>query len=261
MRHPALRIEHLLIFALACAATLPSSESFAEPTTSVLLQQLRAGQVRARVAAALQLGKHKQESTRAALEAALGDPIAQVRAAAAAALQRLADRRAVPKLVPLLEDESPAVRRQAASAIEALKAAPAPELVDVEVGAVRRAPGIDDAALTPLIVATAKDTLRRLPGVRVSRDQAPRLLLEGQLLRLEGKAEKNAYTVSARVEFVITKMPNRLIHGRVAGAATAYGDVDVRERPGALRELRRQAVRAATQSALADASLAFRPQD
>lgn len=260
MSSPNLR-RTFLISSLLIATTLPSLESAAEPPAAALYEQLRSKRVGVRVAAALRLGSHRHPATRLALEAALSDPVAKVRAAAAAALQRLGDRSSLPHLLPLLEDESPAVRRQVQVAVAALKAEPETEHVDVEVGRVRRVRGVGDAALSPLIVATAKSTLRRLPGVRVTVREAPGLLLEGQLLSLDGQARKHAYTVSARVEFVITRMPHRLIHGRASGAATAYGEVDAHKRPESLRRLEREAVQAATQSALADASAAFRPAD
>ncbi len=243
----------LLSFCLA----LPSATVSAEPSQQALQQQLRSKRAEQRVSAALGLAKHKHASTRRALEAALKDPIPKVRAAAAAALQRLGDRRAVVKLEPLLQDDNEAVRRQAKSAIDSLERSADADSVAVGVGDVRNRDGKRSRAFGPIIKRAAEQTLSSLPGVRVHRAASSELLLEGQLVRLEGRSRADAYAVSATVEFVITEMPNRLIKGRVSGAATVMGERRAAKNRKLRSELQREAVAAATQSALSDAQRAF----
>ncbi len=244
---------------LALGLALPSATVSAEPTATALQQQLLSKRADVRVRAALGLGRHKQVSVRLALEAALKDPVPKVRAAAAAALQRHGDPSAVPKLEPLLRDASEAVRRQAKSAIESLERAAVVDAVAVGVGDVRDRNGVRSRAFGPVIKRTATRTLSSLPGVIVDGSPAStELMLEGQLVRLEGRSRSDAYAVSATVEFVITEMPNRLLKGRVSGVATVMGERQAAKNKRMRRELQLEAVTAATESALSDAERAFR---
>ncbi|HEY3667496.1 MAG TPA: HEAT repeat domain-containing protein, partial [Polyangiaceae bacterium] len=91
----------------------------ASPGLDELVDQLKTGtDFRVRVSAALQLGKSLTGDAAAPLEAALDDPHASVRAAAAAALKNLGDLDALPALSAHRGDKSEAVRAQVASAIK-----------------------------------------------------------------------------------------------------------------------------------------------
>ncbi len=221
-----------------------------------------ASSVSARVRAALRLGTFQQASARRALERALRDHDAQVRGAAAAALGRIGDERSLAALRPLLADSSSTVRRQASTSVTQLEQGKAVRSVHVALG-VAQPRSRSGRSLGPVIERAAQRALRDVPGVELTSKDAGsvQLLLEGQLVRLEGKAGNGYYAVSAKVDFVITSMPQRLIRGRMSGAATVHGEATAGRDRKALRELHRDAVAAATQSALTQARAALRADD
>jgi HEAT repeat protein len=252
------RVALMSLMLAICGAPTQAGDS-----QQVLARQLReAPQASVRVSAALRLGKYTTRSSRQALELALVDREAGVRAAAAASLQRIGDQRALAALEPLLEDESAAVRRQARSAIESLRRSHPSDQVTVALGDMHNSSKVRSKVFGPIIGAMARKTLERQPGVRVgaaASDPAPELLLEGQLLRLETHFDTEGLRVSAAVEFVITKLPDRLLRGRVSGAATVHAERAQSGAAAQLRQLRREAVEGAARSALSQARAAWRP--
>jgi HEAT repeat protein len=87
------RVLSLALLALLLSA---SATALSAPPLSDLLQKLARGpDFRVRVSAALQLGKTKSSVARSALETALDDENAAVRAAAAAALKVIGDPTAI----------------------------------------------------------------------------------------------------------------------------------------------------------------------
>jgi hypothetical protein len=249
---------NLLAALLAISLLGVGDASLAADGVAELSARLGRGTVSTRVQAALGLARFTEPNARRALERALGDSNAQVRGAAAAALGKVGNKGSLERLRPLLKDPSPAVQRQVRAALARLESRAVPKAVHVALG-VAKPRDADDSSLGPVIERAAQRALRGLPGVELtSKDNGVvELLLEGQLVRLEGKSGDGYYAVSAKVDFVITKMPQRLLRGRMSGAATVHGEAKaVRDRK-ALRELHVDAVVAATASALTQAQLAI----
>src|ERR1041385_635192 len=114
------RVLGLALLALVLSASVDGA---AAPPLADLLQKLARGpDFRVRVSAALQLGKTKSAIARSALETALDDENAAVRAAAAAALKVIGDPTAINALARHENDGSAAVRSQIKTSLAALKA-------------------------------------------------------------------------------------------------------------------------------------------
>lgn len=226
-----------------------------------------------RVTAALRLGKQNQlgprtkERVRKALEQALSDRSSSVRASAAAGLQRLGDRRALPALRRARQrataSGSDSVLRQIDQAMSALvKSEFRPQYL-VELGKVRVSSRVRNQALNRHLKRVARRNLGQLPGV-VLKEQAsadssklPSLVFDGTLRKLHERQEGDAYAISARVDFLISKLPGHVIKGRISGGATVHGGPSAPTSRAELRRLRREAVSAATQSALENAQQAM----
>lgn len=137
---------------------------------SLLIDRLEHGEdFRVRVQAALELGKTKNSTVRAPLEKALDDENAAVRAAAAAALKALGDKRAIPALERHKKDSSPAVRSQVQHSIAALRAVVHAEKtrVLVKLGKMKDAKGVRTGKLLGEMEQTSRQKFDELPGVKV----------------------------------------------------------------------------------------------
>jgi hypothetical protein len=232
---------------------------------------------RTRVRAALLLGKVKEEKplAREALEQGLRDGNASVRSASIAALQVLGDKRAVPAIERLTSDASPAVRRQAESALVELtkttSSSPAPSAprapahasgsgVLVEAGKFRDATGKLTSGLAQLRVATI-ESLGELEGIEYVEDEQtgeriakqtgrPRVRLGGWLKDLK-ESREGAYAVFvASVEYVVYRLPGRAIAGKVRGSARVRCSADELRDPKKKERLQRSAIEAAVSSAM-----------
>ncbi len=222
-----------------------------------------------RMTAALRLGKqkglnkHRHKAVREALERALKDPSASVRASAAAALQRFGDPRALPALRSAQTDSAENVVRQIERAVSELeKLPPGPSYV-VEVRKVRVNDRVGVKSLNRHVKRVARKNLSRVPGVVMKSradDEAealPNLVFDGMLRKLDERREGKSFAVSAQVEFVISRMPGHIIKGRISGGATVHGDSTASKREAERGRLRREAVEAATESALTNAKQAL----
>jgi hypothetical protein len=227
---------------------------------------------RVRVAAALALGKSKNPGARAALEKALSDPHPAVRAAASAGLGHLGDSAAVPAIQAALARESTAsVKTQFESTLKKLggggSSAPAGRAkflvqlgrIDVRGGAVYNAASLK---------AATRSKMAALPGVEVMADGAdvgaasqsrglPGFTVDGSLTKLAKAQSSGGVSVSARVEYLVKKMPDHTIKATMAGNAEA--EADSREIRGAkdMDQLQQDAVNAAVDSAFKQAGRAF----
>jgi hypothetical protein len=244
----------LLVASLGLGAGLCASPSgpatvWAEDDVAHLERQLiSADDFKLRVHAALELGRQRSRGSRIALERALKDQSAAVRAASAAALKTLADPRSREALVAAQNDSSDAVQNQVAAAIRALDAAASVAYV-VGLGEVEG----DSTAAGKSLQKVARRRLSRLPSVKVKGDAdptstLPELLLDARISRLKEKRSNSGVEISAKVDFVLSRMPGREIKGRLTGAATVRGSVHAR--PRELEQLKMEAVEAATDSAL-----------
>jgi len=227
-----------------------------------LEQQLRTSKdFRVRLQAALELGKRRAMASRDALESALGgDDSSAVRAAAAAALENLGDPRALSALRRAQSDTSDAVRNQVASAIRSLEAGTSVKYV-VGLGDVQADGSVRGKTVSQSLQRVTHRRLSRLPGVKVEADPdgpkaKPDVLLEARISRLNERRNGGGLEVSAKVDFVVSKMPGREIKGRLTGAATVRGDAKAKGRE--IEQLQVEAVEAAADSALDNVERALR---
>jgi HEAT repeats len=256
------------------ALTLSVVRAEAQPTSD-LIQKLDQGtDFRVRVQAALELGKTHGEPSRLALEAALDDENAAVRAAAAAALKVMRDPTALAALYRHEGDASASVRAQIKSSIEALAGGTAPARAEqqkpdvvVQVGKMRSASTVTSGQILEDAAQTSRQKLRELPGVAVvdegkepgaGRRDVPVVMVTGRVKQLEQSREGTSVVYLASVEFVLHKMPGQSIKGVVSGSARASGSANEMGSPRAIADLRRSALEAAIDSAVRRAPQALR---
>lgn len=256
---------------LAALAVALAAQGAAAESVSDLVQRLASGtDFRVRVQAALELGKRPGEASRRALERALDDGNAAVRAAAAAGLKVLKDPAGIPALSRHQNDASPAVRAQIQSSIESLRKsdaeATAKPQVMIQLGKFRARAGASGAMLEDAS-RTSRQKFSALPGVAVvdagsgapaARPGVPTVMLTAQVKQLEQSREGSNVTYLASVEFVLHKMPGQTIRGMLSGSARASGSASEMTDAAALEDLRRTAIEAAIESAVRRAPQAFR---
>jgi hypothetical protein len=224
---------------------------------------------RLRVAAALALGRSRHPGARSALEKALSDPHPAVRAAASAALGQLGDGAAMGALRQAHAREStPSVKAQFESTMRKLAGGgSAPAAVGrakflVALGRIDIRSGVSATGFTSAnLKATTRSKLSQVPGVEMLAEGAdagvasksrglPTFTLDGSLTKLAKNASSGGVSYSARVEFLIRKMPEQAIKGTMSGAAQAEADSREIRGPRELEQLQSDAVTAAVESAL-----------
>jgi hypothetical protein len=215
-----------------------------------------------RVQAALELGRFKDTIAREPLEKALDDGNASVRAAAAAALEELGDARALVMLKLHRLDASPAVRRQIRQAIATLEAVAQKDnaKVLIKLGVMRTATA-GASSVVPALTRASRNQLSQLPQVRVldeSEDaetvsngrKLPLVLVTGRVQKLQVSRQGKDVTYSAKVEYVLHRMPEQAIMGKVSGSASATAsEAEVRDKRKRA-ELRQAVLDAAVASAV-----------
>lgn len=241
---------------------------------SELIDKVRSGaDFRVRVQAALELGKKQGDSARTALEAALDDGNAAVRAAAAAGLKVMKDPTSIAALRRHESDASSAVRSQIKNSIEALRkieedrrAATKPDVI-VQLGKIRSKSSAAGSSLLEDVARASRKKLGELPGIALvdagaasggARKDIPLVMLTGQVKKLEQSRDGVSVTYLASVEFVLHKMPGQNIRGMFSGSARASGSADEIGDASAMADLRRSAVEAAIESAIRRAPQALR---
>ncbi|HEY3236527.1 MAG TPA: HEAT repeat domain-containing protein, partial [Polyangiaceae bacterium] len=206
-----------VVVAIALAVA-PSA--VAESSEAGLVKELRgAPDFRVRVQAALQLGKLKSDGARTALEAALNDKEESVRAAAAGGLKKIGDKRSLAALQRHREDESEAVQRQVADALKSLggaaKSAKKPKLL-VQLGDMQNTTAVKSEKALQALRETSRQKLDELPEVGVvdtapksSEGKLPVVLMTGRIERLKMSRDGSDVIYSARVEYILYRMPGR----------------------------------------------------
>ncbi|MCA9600300.1 MAG: HEAT repeat domain-containing protein [Myxococcales bacterium] len=224
---------------------------------SLLIDRLEHGEdFRVRVQAALELGKTKNSTVRAPLEKALDDENAAVRAAAAAALKALGDKRAIPALERHKKDSSPAVRSQVQHSIAALRAVVHAEKtrVLVKLGKMKDAKGVRTGKLLGEMEQTSRQKFDELPGVKVvdgtPDEKIPLVMVTGSVRKLRTSREGSDVVYSASVEYIVHRMPEQAIAGTVSGSAsTKASRAEARDKRRSF-ELKRTVLAAAVESAV-----------
>lgn len=245
-------------------SSLTSTVARASETKAQLEQRLKTSRdFRVRMQAALDLGRIKARSARTTIERALSDESSAVRAAAAAALSSIGDRSALPALKAARNDPSEAVRNQVNAAIEKLEAQVAVQYL-VQVGEVDGDATATAAFAKKTLKRVAQRRLRRVPEARYEQGYPaaegglPHVVLDARISRMTVKRHSSRLEVSAKVDFVVSRLPGREIKGRLSGAATIHGDPNAAGRPREVQRLRLEAVEAATDVALENVGPALR---
>jgi hypothetical protein len=226
---------------------------------------------RLRVASALTLGKSKHPGARAALEKALGDPHPAVRAAASAALGAFGDTAALTALRAASSKEGTAsVKAQLETTIKRLSGGASSAKPKFLVAVGRIDTRTRDAG--PSIISTLKSATRarisQVPGVELLAEGTdasaeaktrglPVLYVDGMITQLSKAQKANDVSYSARVEYLIRKIPEQTLKGTITGRAEALADVRAVRGQTELSQLQVDAVAAAVDSAMKGASISF----
>jgi len=230
---------------------------------------------RLRVAAALSLGKSRSAGARPALEKALGDPNPAVRAAAAAALGALGDPASIPTLRSALARETtPNVQAQFETTIKRLSSGSTtrantskPKFL-ISLGRLENRSGVSAPEVTTALNAATRTKMAAVPGIEIleggtdiaaaskSRN-LPAFTVDGSLTELAKKQNRDGVSFSARVEYLIRKMPEQSLKGTMSGNAKAQAETKEIRGQSELAQLQIDAVGAAIDSALRGASPAL----
>ncbi|MCC6556466.1 MAG: HEAT repeat domain-containing protein [Polyangiaceae bacterium] len=266
-------LRRFLIAVLLATTTLLGSArvSTAQDDAPAFRDLATGGDYRLRVAAALALGKSQSPNARGALEKALKDPHPAVRAAAAAALGARGDAAAVPALQAALGGEATAtVRAQIESSVQRLsKKAPSAKVKFlVSLGKFENRSGVKDTAIGGLLKDETRAKVAQVPGIELLAEGAdlaataksrklPAFTLDGSVTQLAKGQSGADVTYSAKVEYLIRKMPEQALKGSMSGAAKALADARQVRGPSELLQLQRDALAGAVESALKGASPAL----
>ena len=252
-----------------------ASSSIAQDDSGAFRDLAISTDFRLRVAAALSLGKSKSPGARPALEKALTDPNPAVRAAASAGLGAIGDAGAIVALrAALTRETTPNVKAQFETTIKRLgsgsssKANPSKPRFLIALGKLENRSGVTaPEVITALKVAT-RAKMGAVPGIEVLTDGSdisaasksrnlPGFTVDGSLTELAKKQSPGGVSYSARVEYLIRKMPEQSLKGTMSGNAQAQADTKEIHGQTELAQLQVDAVGAAIDSALRGASPAL----
>jgi hypothetical protein len=256
----------------AVLGSAPSTSIAQDARIEAAMRALVQGQdFRLRVASALTLGKAKHPGVRGALEKALTDPHPAVRAAAGAALGAHGDAGAIGALRAASSKEGTAsVKAQLETTIKRLASSASSAKPKFLVALGRLDTRTRDAG--PSIVSTLKSATRarisQVPGVELLAEGTdgsavgksrglPVLYVDGMITQLSKAQKANDVSYSARVEYMIRKIPEQSLKGTMTGRAEALADVRSVRGQTELSQLQVDAVAAAVDSAMKGASISF----
>jgi hypothetical protein len=272
------RVAHRTLIRLGIVAALllgAASSSVAQDDSGAFRDLAIGTDFRLRVAAALSLGKSKSAGARSALEKALGDPNPAVRAAAAAGLGAIGDPAALVALRSALTREATAnVQAQLESTIKRLGAATASKASTskprflVALGSVENRSGSGTAEIATALKAATRTKMAAVPGIEVLSEgtditaasksrNLPAFTVDGSLTELARKQSRDGVSFSARVEYLIRKMPEQSLKGTMSGNAKAQADTKEIHGQSELAQLQSDVIGAAIDSALKGASPAL----
>jgi HEAT repeat protein len=252
---------HTLLAALACTLLLVTGAAGDTELDSLVRRLESGGDFRVRVQAALQLGKTHDPAYTSALGRALDDKNDSVRAAAAAALKTLGDPDAIDHLRESRLDRSPAVRRQVLDALAFLETRLREMKVVVKIGRIRNSTNVNSPAAVSTLAVASRRTLGSLEAVGVvgesqdvnevaKRRKLPALLLTGSIRKMGVEKSAGALIYSAQVEYVLHRMPEQAIAGKMTGSASTRASAEEASDSHRRAELRDAVLEAAAQSAL-----------
>lgn len=273
---PRLAQRTLVRLGIVAALLLGGASSSIAQDDSGAFRDLAIGtDFRLRVAAALSLGKSKSLGARPALEKALGDPNPAVRAAASAGLGAIGDPAAIVALrLALTRETTPNVQAQFETTIKRLgsgsgsKANPSKPRFLVSLGKLENRSGVTGPEVATALKVATRAKMAAVPGIEVLTDGAdisaasksrnlPAFTVDGSLTELAKKQSPGGVSYSARVEYLIRKMPEQSLKGTMSGNAQAQADSKEIRGQTELAQLQIDAVGAAIDSALRGASPAL----
>jgi hypothetical protein len=255
-----------------------------------LLHDSQSFRVRARAALAL-ANVSGDPRTAVALEAALLDGHAAVRAAAATALGLIGSRRSLPALRRAAGDgdnwvveQVKVALRQIAARDSIARAVPAQDVrpatlrtntalasvrYAVVVGEMRNRSGLADAALPRFLGERIAEELRALGSFAVfadaemtetvaaelERNRLPLFRVEGNITRIDPSAVGDEHQVHCEVSLLLMDEPARNLRGLIKGSATS-GELRRSGSAAQREQLARRALRNAVRSAMANAAQA-----
>ena len=272
------RVAHrtLIRLGIVAALLLGAAPSSVAQDDSGAFRDLAIGtDFRLRVAAALSLGKSKSAGARSALEKALGDPNPAVRAAAAAGLGAIGDPAALVALRSALTRETtPNVQAQLETTIKRLGTSPVSKASTskprflIALGRVENRSGSGTAEVATALKAATRTKMAAVPGIEILSDgtdiaaasksrNLPAFTVDGSLTELAKKQSRDGVSFSARVEYLIRKMPEQSLKGTMSGNAKAQADTKEIHGQSELAQLQSDVIGAAIDSALKGASPAL----
>lgn len=249
-----------VVLVLVAAAT-----GNAESRVDALIDQLAHNKdFRVRVHAALQLGHRHGSTIRVALEGALDDPSKSVRVAAAGALKSVGDVAAIEALKEHRLDRSEAVRKQIASALRVLerkaKATSSKAKVAVKLGAMRNGTKVKSSRVAKALATASRRKFSEIPGIvlldesesaaHAAKRRIPVVMVTGRIERLRVSRDGGAIVYSAKVEYILHRMPQQSIAATFSGSASARASLDEAQDSGRAAELRKAVLDAAIDSAV-----------
>lgn len=258
---------------LAEVGLLPLGVAQAKDLDALHRDLASGGDFRLRVSAALAIGQMAQRTSVGPLSKALGDEHPAVRAAASAALGKIGDGSAIPAIEAAMGRESVAtVKNQHAATLARLRssgaqASPAGRFV-VKLGNLSNRTGVR----SPDIERTFRESTRRqvakvpgavVPGERedassVARARSlPMVAIDGTLSKLASAKSGSDVGWDAQVEYLIKQMPQQQLKGTIKGRGKALANAAAVRGPSEHSQLQTDAVNAAVESALGDASRAL----
>ena len=226
---------------------------------------------RLRVAAALSLGSSRSPGARLALERALADVEPAVRAAASAALGAQGNAAALPALRAALGKETTvSVRAQIESTLAKLGGAAQavkPRYL-IALGKIENKSGASGAEVVTAFRTESKTRIARVPGVEMAPEGAdlvtvgksknlPAFTVDASLTALAKAQGPGGVSYSARVEYVIRRMPDHTLKGTMSGNAKALAELSEIRGKAELTQLQIDAVAGAIDSALKGATPAL----
>jgi hypothetical protein len=265
MEDEASMARRLLLSIAMVAVLLMGSVSTSIAQNESSFRDLASGSdYRIRVAAALALGKSKDPAARPALEKALADAHPAVRAASAVGLGLIGDAAAIPALQSAAAKEgTPNVKNQmdaTANKLASASSSSAKAKFLIALGRLDNRSGVNSAQVVSSFKTTTRSRMAQVPGVEILADGAepasagksrklPVFMVDGTLIQL-AKAQAGAdLAYSAKVTYVIRKLPAQELKGTISGTASAAVDARAVKGDSDLAQLQIDAVSAAVDSA------------
>lgn len=242
--------------------------AYAEDTSQLQRDVQSASDFRARVSAALALGKKKDVNAVPALVRALKDSNGAVRAAAAAALGAIGDSSAIAPLKQARDAEKDSSVKQSIEKALTMFSSSSSTRTKVIVSVAKFENKSGDAKASNTFTAAMKNEIAKIPGIEIASSDAeaietaktkklPTIALDARLVQVQKSTAGSDTAIAAKVELVIRKIPEQSLKATVKGDAKALMNSKSVKGDAEIGQLRDDAVKAAVKSALKGAPVAI----